>query len=367
MQPMKQLLVWGSVLVLLSAAGAHAQELLKTDDGISLRGAVRLLQANAATCNVIAAHEHGIYEARRVNQDQPLHLWELEFSVFNGSGRALEQLIAYYDIASPWPPCTNWTEQYRGLGYYEWANPSGRILHTGAATLPNQTHTETIRVLAFNGVRPEFTGWTLNYSFVVGGTAADATGPDSPNKAASVSVRDSPPIEEGQDVFFGDDTSDWVSDGECGDAAVGDGSVWDAFIAEACWQELQSHDACYVWNPWWFGDETATWTGQCSGGWVEGTGTLTVTALEDSWTMEGSWLAGKPHGMMNMRVESKVGEVPFVNGEQHGTEIYRHADGTVHEIPWVNDERHGMEVARYPDGTVRQHPLGERQEARARG
>lgn len=208
-----------TVLALLSAAGAHAQHLLTTDDGVSLRGTVRLLQGNAATCNVIAENEQGNYEARRVNQDQPLHLWELEFSVLNGSGRALDHLIAYYDIASPWPPCTNWTEQYDGLGYYQWVDPSGHIQHTGRSmpTLPNQTHTETIRVLAFNGVRPQFTDWSVNYTFLDAGTATAASTLDSPVRAANVSVRDAAPINQEQAISFGDDTSVWANDGECDD------------------------------------------------------------------------------------------------------------------------------------------------------
>ncbi len=231
---MNQPLLSAVVLVLLSAAGAHAQELLTTDEGISLRGTVRLLQANAATCNVIAENEQGNYEAMRVNQDQPLHLWELEFSVFNGSGRALHNLIAYYDIASPWPPCTNWTEQYEGLGYYQWVDPSGRIQHTGASmpTLPNQTHTETIRVLAFNGVRPQFTDWSVNYTFVDGWTEAAAGAPDSPNPAGTISVRDSPTINEGQGVFFGDDTSDWANDGECDDPRFEGAGTADTLLEE---------------------------------------------------------------------------------------------------------------------------------------
>ena len=180
-------------LVLSSVAGAHAQELLTTDDGIGLRGTIRLLQSNAATCNVLEANEPS-YEEVRANQDQPLHLWELEFSVFNGSGRALDHLIAYYDIDSPWPPCTNWTENYR-LGaehdfiQVQWVGPSGRIQHTGAATptLPNQTHTETILLLAFNGVRPEFTDWSVNYTFMEGEavTAPPAVAPATPQKAAT--------------------------------------------------------------------------------------------------------------------------------------------------------------------------------------
>ena len=180
----------------------------------------------------------------RVNQDQPLHLWELEFSVFNGSGRALDHLIAYYDIASPWPPCTNWTEQYEGLGYYEWVHPSGRIQHTGASmpTLPNQTHTETIRVLAFNGVRPQFTDWSVNYTFLVGGTAAVATAPDSPNPVGSVSVQDSPPIKEAQDLFFGDDTSDWANDGECDDPRFEGPGTADTLLEEDLFRDAS--DCC---------------------------------------------------------------------------------------------------------------------------
>lgn len=178
-------------LVLSSIVGAHAQELLTTDDGISLRGTVRLLQSNAATCNVLQANEPS-YEEMRVNQDQPLHLWELEFSVFNGSGRALDHLIAYYDTASPWPPCTNWTENYQlGAEYdfiqVQWVGPSGRIQHTGSATptLPNQTHTETILLLAFNGVRPQFTDWSVNYTFMEGEALAPAVTPAIRQQTAS--------------------------------------------------------------------------------------------------------------------------------------------------------------------------------------
>ena len=60
-QTVKRSIVSTAVLVLSSTAGAHAQELLTTDEGISLRGTVRLLQANAATCNVIAENEQGNY------------------------------------------------------------------------------------------------------------------------------------------------------------------------------------------------------------------------------------------------------------------------------------------------------------------
>ena len=226
-------------LVLLSTVGAHAQQLLTTDDGISLRGTVRLLQSNAATCNVLEANEPS-YVEKRVNQDQPLHLWELEFSVFNGSGRALDHLLAYYDIASPWPPCTNWTENYELEGDYvylqvQWVDPSGRIQHTGSATptLPNQTHTETILLLAFNGVRPQFTDWSVNYTFVEGEA-------DTATVAAEAPVASAPRLPSGP---------------LCADTAD-----------EACWMELDNIAGCYIWNPYPQQDETVTWSGHCSRG-----------------------------------------------------------------------------------------------------
>ena len=215
----------GALLLLAGATVTQAQQLLTTADGISLRGTVRLLQGNAATCNVIAENEQGNYEAMRVNQDQPLHLWELEFSVFNGSGRALDHLIAYYGIASPWPPCTNWTNNYELEGDYtgaqvQWVNPSGRIQRTGTATptLPNQTHAETILLLAFNGVQPQFTDWSVSYTFMEGEAAAatPAVAPATPQQAAAV-----------------DPAETCAADAQGG----------------ACWLELDNHPDCHVWNP----------------------------------------------------------------------------------------------------------------------
>ena len=90
-----------------------------------------------------------------------MNLWAVEFSVFKGWGQALDNLIAYYDIASLWPPCTKCTENFQLDGEYVYeqvrrVDPNGHTQHIGAATptLPNQTHTETILLLAFNGVWP---------------------------------------------------------------------------------------------------------------------------------------------------------------------------------------------------------------------
>ena len=280
-------------LILLSATGAHAQQLLTTDDGISLRGTVRLLQRNAATCNVLEENEPS-YEEKRVNQGQPLHLWELEFSVFNGSGRALDHLIAYYDIASPWPPCTNWTETYELEGDYaylqvQWVGPSGRIQHTGAATptLPNQSHTETILLLAFNGVRPQFSDWSVNYTFLE--VEAVRMAETEPTAAPVASAPTLPPAPL------------------CADTAD-----------EPCWVELDTLPDCYIWNAAPQQLAVDTWSGQCSGGF--GTGTA-VYEVSDSDEHIG------------------VFEIPYVNGEIHGMQVARWDDGMEIHTCYVNGEQ----------------------------
>ena len=138
----------------------HAQELLTTADGVSLYGTARLVGRNAATCNVLEERETAeSYERMRINHGQPLDIWELEYFVHNGTGRALDHLTAYYQVESPHPPCTDWDEHWEAGDYslpVDWSGHGGRIQRTGTATptQPNQTVTETMLVLAFRGVQP---------------------------------------------------------------------------------------------------------------------------------------------------------------------------------------------------------------------
>lgn len=332
---MDTILSWATVLALFSVASTHAQELLTTDDGLSLRGTVRLLQGNAATCNVIAENEQGNYEARRANQDQPLHLWELEFSVFNGSGRALDHLVAYYDIASQWPPCTNWTEQYEGLGLYQWADPSGRIQRTGEATptLPNEALSETIRVLAFNGVRPSFIDWSVNYTFMDSGEIATTpTVAETPQPTL-------PTLPEGVTTLS-----------VCANRGQG----------ASCWMELGNIPGCYVWNSEKEQNETALWSGQCTNGFVNGTGSVTwvygANRENERIGYSGPYLNGKRHGLWVIRQSGgHVFETPYVNGVVHGTEV-RRSPRSVTESPHVNGVTHGISIIRHENGDVEEWP-----------
>ncbi len=88
-------------VLVLAAVGSRAEQLLEKD-GIVLAGTARLVEYGAATCRVLEAHHsEQVYEQIKANDGQPLHLWELEFSVRNDSGQPLNHLIARYQIDAP--------------------------------------------------------------------------------------------------------------------------------------------------------------------------------------------------------------------------------------------------------------------------
>ena len=50
------------------------------------------------------------YERLRANQGRPLHLWQVDFTIRNGSGRPIESLQASSWVRTEHPPCTGRTE-----------------------------------------------------------------------------------------------------------------------------------------------------------------------------------------------------------------------------------------------------------------
>ena len=55
---------------------------------------------------------------------------------------------------------------------------------------------------------------------------------------------------------------------------------------QGCWMELKSHPGCYVWNTEFSSEETATWTGECAAGRIQGTGTVTWKWVAPSGKVE---------------------------------------------------------------------------------
>ena len=189
---------WGmaiAVTVLVMAVDAPAQRLLETD-GIELRGTVRIVTYAASLCNVLeASHTEEEYERIKANHGQPLDVWQLDFSVYNGSGKWLDHLIALYSIESKWPDCTNWSGDGPGGGpsgtYSEpvqWTGTAGHIQETGRNVVaPGATLTATTFILVFHeDPPPQFANWSVNFRF-----GASASAPASSGGAARTVV--SPP------------------------------------------------------------------------------------------------------------------------------------------------------------------------------
>ena len=275
-------------------AGSLSAEILYEKDGIALEGSVRMVHRNAATCQVLAENEsHEAYERTKVNHGQPLHVWRLDYSALNGSGRSLSDLTAHFQIDADWPPCTNWT----GLGQYpgpvQWAG-SFETLQRTAGLRPGEEAAATAYVLAIDGQQPRFGRRQVTYRF--GSTSGGALEPQP-------SVEPSPGPEalpRPEPVCKGPEEE------------------------RPCWEESPAHPGCYVWNER-FPGYAMTWTGGCEDGLASGPGILTWTWKDtDTIEEEGLLSDGKKHGHWVERRETEGLAYPttekgsYVNGKRHG-------------------------------------------------
>ena len=143
----------------------------------------------------------------------------------------------------------------------------------------------------------------------------------------------------------------------------------------ACWMGLADRPECYLWNPnLQPGDSataTATWTGECSGGLAQGTGTIIWRAARnpmfillsdlvlDGETVEytGRLENGKKHGRWVERyADGRVVEGPYVKGKRHGRWVFHFETGDVQEGPYVDGKRHGNWVIRFAGMGVQEGP-----------
>ena len=170
-----------------------------------------------------------------------------------------------------------------------------------------------------------------------------------------------------------------------------------------CWKQLDNHSGCHVWNGYHRKAETASWTGACNGSVAEGEGVLTWAGREDTSVYKGALVGGR-HGRGRGRETNSDGTVfegayangqrsglwretttagtvaestyangrlvrwvaryangdvmdtPRVNGEIHGTAVWREANGDVSETPYVNGKEHGTAVRRRANGDVWETP-----------
>ena len=329
---------WCAALLLMAAVG-QATELLETD-GIVLHGTVKLAQTNAATCHVMEEnYSEEEWERVKANEGQPLHLWRLTFSVENRSGKALDHVIALYRIDSPWPPCTNWDGPHGVMA--EWADPAGHIQKTAKpySVAPGEMVSKVINVVAFHTDTPRFERWDLRYTFADAAGQAAVAAAKLEASASAVRTKQAPGLPPGI---------------QPGDTCEGKP------LGAACWLELENQPGCYVWNDNLKSNETATWTGKCSGGIARGIGELSWVYGEDRETGSlgsGHLLRGKANGQWFQRFASgATGEGSFIDSSMTGRWVIRFANGGVAEGPYLDDKRNGQWVIRFANGDVHEGP-----------
>ena len=320
-----------ALVVLMVAADAPARRLLETD-GIELRGTARVVAYGSATCHVLEEKYSAEEYARlKENEGKPLDVWQLDFSVYNGSGKALDHLIALYGIDAPWPPCTNWSDNPGGYaGTASWGGATGHIQRSAApySVAPGETVTEEIFIIVFHEDAPRFDDWRVSFTFAEGVHATPGAqppqpqaAPPAPAQAAAPQPAQAPGLPSG------------ISAGE---TCAGKPEK------SSCWKELADQPGCYVWDDSLKPDQTVTWSAECAGGLAEGTGELTWvwgSDREESATSTGQLQQGKRHGHWVSRyADGDVSEGPYVEGQRHGQGVIRRADGSVRVMTWVNGE-----------------------------
>ena len=154
-------------------------EILYDKEGVQLQGTARIASRNAATCNVLEEkYSPEEYEKLKANQDRPLHVWQLDFSAHNNTGRTLDFLQANFDIQAPQAPCTNWSGEGPGRGpagdftdlqgnrgFVEPAGVTFKGLSRVSAMGAGEVARDRMFMLVFHEHEPVFKRWSVNFNF----------------------------------------------------------------------------------------------------------------------------------------------------------------------------------------------------------
>ena len=121
-----------------------------------------------------------------------------------------------------------------------------------------------------------------------------------------------------------------------------------------CWMEVADQPGCHVWSQVLQPGASATWTGRCAAGLVEGDGALTWTWPPDgSQTVEGTFRFGRPHGQSVVKNgDGTITEGLYVDGREHGPWVTHFPDGGGAEGTFVDGRRHGHWIERLVNGTI---------------
>ena len=127
------------------------------------------------------------YEKLKANQGRPLHVWQLDMSVHNNTGKPLDFLSADFNIESPWPPCTNWSGEGPGGGpagdfvdaeghpkRLTWADTL-KVLSMPYGMRVGQVERDTVFLSVFHEDRPVFKNWSVDFTFARQGFSGAAS------------------------------------------------------------------------------------------------------------------------------------------------------------------------------------------------
>ena len=195
--PSSLLLALGSVLVLLIPSASA--EILYDKEGIQLQGSARIVSRNAATCNVLEEnYSPEEYEKLKANQGQSLHVWRIDFSAHNHTGKPLDFLTASFFIEASNPPCTNWSGEGPGGGPAgDFTDDEGirghplpgdqlRVLSRPDGMTIGEVERDTDFLVVFHPHKPVFKNWSVNFTFARAGArdpaAAQPAGQDPPGR-----------------------------------------------------------------------------------------------------------------------------------------------------------------------------------------
>ncbi len=108
-----------------------------------------------------------------------------------------------------------------------------------------------------------------------------------------------------------------------------------------CWKELANHPQCYIWDGYYYEDQTVTWSGKRFGSLAHGDGTLIWTRGDERHSETGRLARGKKEGRWVERMRGASGEGPYVDGVPHGHWVIRWDRGEKEKRSWVAGKKEG--------------------------
>ena len=367
--------IWIAAAVLVLAANA---ETIYDQDGIKVQGTARIVEYNAGVCRVLEGHHsEEVYAMWKVNHNQPVHVWEIDFSAYNGSGGHLSHFRAYRNVDVAPPPCTNWSGPLNSWG------PTVQLLETPSGLKPGEAVRDTKLLVVFHEHRPVIRDWDVEYTFAndvdtsqetIGGAEPPAamTDPRGANKGSpQTRVPDGAGVPTTTDRVRASASQYTTRRELVGQHDQGmplQNSERQTRIrrvptclgqpeGESCWMELANRPGCHVWNPHFSAGATVTWTSQCSSGVANGTGTLIWLSGQEERAETGLLQNGKQTGPWGVCFPNgTVQEGPFADGKRTGNWTLRLSNGDVMEGPIVDGKKHGRWVWRFANGTEGKGP-----------